>query len=192
MRNNIQHIKPSHIWAAIDEIAKLKGVTTYTLAKMAGLSDSTLKVSKRGEKLPTLETIISILKATDISLQTFTDTVDWKICESQKPELKITPEPKYFIISVKHTRKEEKFITLWRAESCGYTLDVNQAGLYSEQQIKQQFPPKRYAETFPVLSTDLIRFSEMLKTPNDPGWNGLWIIPNTKGMIARLRKMAPL
>ena len=38
----------------------------------------------------------------------------------------------YYIISLKHTRKEDKYITLWRPTNSGYCYSQDQAGRYSE------------------------------------------------------------
>jgi len=37
----------------------------------------------------------------------------------------------YYLLSVKHTNKRDAFITLWRANECGYTLYQEAAGLYA-------------------------------------------------------------
>ena len=38
----------------------------------------------------------------------------------------------YYIISLKHTLKQDKYITLWRANDRGYCYAQDQAGLYFE------------------------------------------------------------
>ena len=38
----------------------------------------------------------------------------------------------YYIISLKHTHKEDKYITLWRPNNSGYCYAKDQAGQYSE------------------------------------------------------------
>ena len=38
----------------------------------------------------------------------------------------------YYIISLKHTHKEDKYITLWRPTNSGYCYSQDQAGRYSE------------------------------------------------------------
>lgn len=38
----------------------------------------------------------------------------------------------YYIISLKHTHKEDKHITLWRPDNSGYCYAQDQAGQYSE------------------------------------------------------------
>lgn len=37
---------------------------------------------------------------------------------------------RYFLISLKHTRATDQFITLWRDNNAGYTLSLKGAGLY--------------------------------------------------------------
>ena len=38
----------------------------------------------------------------------------------------------YYIISLKHTFKEDKYITLWRPNNAGYCYAKDQAGMYDE------------------------------------------------------------
>ena len=38
----------------------------------------------------------------------------------------------YYIISLKHTHKEDKHITLWRPDNSGYCYAQDQAGRYEE------------------------------------------------------------
>jgi hypothetical protein len=38
----------------------------------------------------------------------------------------------YYIISLKHTNKREKFITLWRPNNAGYCFAKEYAGVYDE------------------------------------------------------------
>lgn len=38
----------------------------------------------------------------------------------------------YYIISLKHTTKHDKFITLWRADNKGYTYYKDSAGIYED------------------------------------------------------------
>lgn len=40
--------------------------------------------------------------------------------------------PKYYIISLKHTSKQEKWITLWRPNNAGYCYAKKDAGIYQE------------------------------------------------------------
>ncbi len=38
----------------------------------------------------------------------------------------------YYIVSLKHTHRVDKYITLWRPDNCGYCYAQDQAGKYSE------------------------------------------------------------
>ena len=38
----------------------------------------------------------------------------------------------YYIISLKHTRRSDKYITLWRPLNCGYCYAKENAGKYNE------------------------------------------------------------
>lgn len=38
----------------------------------------------------------------------------------------------YYIVSLEHTHKADRYLTLWRANNRGYCLSKEQAGVYSE------------------------------------------------------------
>ena len=38
----------------------------------------------------------------------------------------------YYIISLKHTHREDKYITLWRPDNCGYCYAQTDAGVYPQ------------------------------------------------------------
>jgi hypothetical protein len=40
----------------------------------------------------------------------------------------------YYIVSLKHTNKKDKYLTLWRPDNKGYCWMIASAGLYSEIQ----------------------------------------------------------
>ena len=41
----------------------------------------------------------------------------------------------YLIASIKHTRKDDKFITFWQKNSSGYCYDLELAGTYSKEEV---------------------------------------------------------
>lgn len=42
----------------------------------------------------------------------------------------------YYLVSVKHTRRDQKYIAFWRPDNCGYAWPLSWAGKYTEEQIK--------------------------------------------------------
>lgn len=46
-------------------------------------------------------------------------------------EKKITnPDENYYVVSLKHTHKKDKYITLWRPDNAGYCWSLKSAGIY--------------------------------------------------------------
>jgi hypothetical protein len=41
----------------------------------------------------------------------------------------------YYVISVKHTQREHKYITVWRTDNCGYCWPLSWAGKYPESLV---------------------------------------------------------
>lgn len=44
----------------------------------------------------------------------------------------------FYVVSLKHTKRSEPYITLWRENDRGYTLYPECAGKYSEEQIRDR------------------------------------------------------
>jgi hypothetical protein len=42
----------------------------------------------------------------------------------------------FYIVSVKHTRRDQQYITVWRPNDCGYAWPLSWAGKYDETSIK--------------------------------------------------------
>ena len=42
----------------------------------------------------------------------------------------------FYIVSVKHTRIDDLYITVWRPSDCGYAWPLSWAGKYSEDAVK--------------------------------------------------------
>jgi hypothetical protein len=43
----------------------------------------------------------------------------------------------FYIVSVKHTRRDNLYITVWRPNDCGYAWPLSWAGKYDEARIKE-------------------------------------------------------
>jgi hypothetical protein len=43
----------------------------------------------------------------------------------------INPGTEYYVVSLKHTGKKDKFITLWRPDNKGYCWPISLAGTYN-------------------------------------------------------------
>lgn len=41
----------------------------------------------------------------------------------------------YFVLSLTHTLREHRYITLWRPQDCGYTWALSSAGRYSQDRV---------------------------------------------------------
>jgi hypothetical protein len=46
----------------------------------------------------------------------------------------------YYLLSLKHSKNKNEYVW-WQADDSGYTTDINQAGIYSEERINSR---KRY------------------------------------------------
>lgn len=44
---------------------------------------------------------------------------------------------KFYILSLKHTHERDDYITLWRANDCGYTVYLPYAGKYTIREIEE-------------------------------------------------------
>lgn len=42
----------------------------------------------------------------------------------------------YYVISVKHTKRSDRYITLWGPDNAGYRLRLNTSGLYPEERVR--------------------------------------------------------
>lgn len=48
-------------------------------------------------------------------------------------------EPKYYLLSTKHTFKDDRFLTFWRSNYAGYTNYQEWAGEYTLEQVAPYF-----------------------------------------------------
>jgi hypothetical protein len=44
-------------------------------------------------------------------------------------------DPLYYVVSVKHTQREQPYITVWRPENAGYAWPLSWAGRYPQSEI---------------------------------------------------------
>ncbi len=58
----------------------------------------------------------------------------------------------YYIISLKHTHKIDKFITLWRPRNAGYCYSQDNAGIY--EKIQEGYHNQEF-DSMPVLVEEL-------------------------------------
>lgn len=42
----------------------------------------------------------------------------------------------FYIVSVAHTNRDHRYITVWRPDNCGYAWPLSWAGKYSEAEVK--------------------------------------------------------
>ncbi|WP_417219010.1 hypothetical protein [Achromobacter spanius] len=44
----------------------------------------------------------------------------------------------YYVISVHHTHRQDRYITIWAPEDCGYRLRLQTSGRYTEARIRKR------------------------------------------------------
>lgn len=59
-------------------------------------------------------------------------------------------EQKYYIISIKHTSANSGNFVLWKPDFCGYTNDLDKAGIYTAAEIRGHYNDI-HGEYFPIL-----------------------------------------
>lgn len=94
---------------------------------------------------------------------------------------------KYYLVSVKHTRKEDLYITFWRPDNAGYCYPLSWAGQYDEETIRAK--PDYYNnldDTFPVpvhVAEELAISPEPRTVAGDAGP----VVQNNRQNMRRLR-----
>lgn len=83
----------------------------------------------------------------------------------------------YYIISLKHTWKRDKWITLWRPDDAGYTYYKESAGQYEN-------PKKGYHDSDSAVPVKIEIADKLFK--EDPDRRGQFAIRNTKANYKRL------
>ena len=102
----------------------------------------------------------------------------------------------YYIISLKHTHKEDKYITLWRPNNSGYCYSQDQAGRYSEIKEGYKIIDDYFEKT--GLSSDKEKFIKRLdkvnlirvQVPAKIDLNHYFEIMNTRGEQLELHEIA--
>jgi len=99
----------------------------------------------------------------------------------------------YYIISLKHTQKGDKYITLWRTDNSGYCYAQDQAGQYSEI-IENYHNCKGDSLPFPVdflngffINSDIVSKNQVKKCI--PNCKQVWDILKLKMTKAGLVQM---
>lgn len=70
-------------------------------------------------------------------------------------------EPQYYIVSKKHMKKNEQNILLWGTDFCGYTIDVDKAGKYTETEVRAH-----YGNEFPIVGDNFYYYIHNAKIDN--------------------------
>lgn len=90
----------------------------------------------------------------------------------------------YYIISLKHTHRSDKFITLWRDNNAGYCYSKEQAGVYNE--IKKGYHDLE-TDSMPVLVEELNKLFSNSEIDNRgtirpciANHRGIWNLLNVK------------
>lgn len=83
------------------------------------------------------------------------------------------------IVSTKHTKRSDKFITLWGVNNCGYCFRFDQAGRYSESLVgeKRDYYNNGHS-TLAVMEESLARL--WAESPPGLDHEGGLVIENTK------------
>lgn len=84
----------------------------------------------------------------------------------------------YYIISLAHTFKQDKFITLWRPNNAGYCYSKESAGLY-------EVPEKGYHDSdsnMPIVDSEAEKLFQLLPYDREEKY----MIPNIKSVWDKL------
>ena len=72
----------------------------------------------------------------------------------------------YYIVSVKHTRRQHKYITFWRPDDCGYAWPLSWAGRYPKAVVMQH--PSYYNSGYSTIAVPC-ELVDALAVPPEPG-----------------------
>lgn len=95
----------------------------------------------------------------------------------------------YIIISLKHTQRRDKFITLWRPNNCGYCFGLSDCGLYTEiidgyHDDKYDSMPIEYSNIIDKFGLYAVDYSEKQCLPNCKAvWDFLEVKMTKNGLI---------
>jgi hypothetical protein len=91
--------------------------------------------------------------------------------------------PKYYIISLKHTHKRDKYLTFWGEHNCGYEFNLHKAGKYSSQDIEKH--PTYYNDTRDTLAVDINIIQVLLEAVEYEG-KTIAVVINNKQNLQKL------
>lgn len=63
----------------------------------------------------------------------------------------------FYVLSLKHTKRRDKAITLWRPDDCGYCWTLERAGLYEESKVLEHLGYYNSGCTNVAIPTKLVR-----------------------------------
>lgn len=93
----------------------------------------------------------------------------------------------YFIVSAKHTKKTDKYVTFWRPDNAGYCWPLSWAGRYTSAVIEGS--PDYYnnvCDSFCVPCEEVMKIA-ISPEPNTVDGDAAPVVQNNKDNWARLR-----
>jgi hypothetical protein len=78
-----------------------------------------------------------------------------------------TVEKLYYVISVNHTRREDRYVLLWRPDDRGYTFRTSTAGRYREALIRAYLGYYNTGGAAIAVPCDVIDPLTVMTTPRD-------------------------
>lgn len=73
----------------------------------------------------------------------------------------------FYLVSVKHTKQCDKYVTLWRPSNAGYCNRLHSAGMYNRSEIEAK--PNYYNNGEMTIAVD-VHACERIAVPVEPGW----------------------
>lgn len=98
-------------------------------------------------------------------------------------------EREYYIISIKHNQRSDRYIILWAPDDSGYRGRVGAAGRYPESRVRERLGYYNTGEDIAV-PCDVI---DCLSTPVDAGFfdtnDGRWVLNNRRNWQVILKNV---
>ncbi|KAB8312262.1 hypothetical protein EH228_08760 [Erwinia endophytica] len=99
-------------------------------------------------------------------------------------------EREYFVISVNHNQRSDRYIILWAANDCGYVGRIENAGRYPESRIRSKLGYYNCGRCAVAVPCDVI---ERIAVPVDSKFfdtdDGRWVLNNRKNWQVILRNV---